>query len=457
MNNTKTYIKQVIDGFQNNRGKASVYCFNTAIIPELVYNIIIPYFNKRPHEQLFIVVDGYNTRCKIINYFKIKGITEDNGYNIKILSQDYIKLKYCYKYNFTILIGINDDINIIKKLSEESIFTLCVLTKNIMNNDFINNVRDILKDIVTADSDIAIRQDLIYSPVEEHRCKVELLNEDKELYEKYSDYINSTVSIIGSLDNIEKCKYGDIKNNISASEFRTNLAKENGWSENLDVTIPFIRQIDDNFNPNIIYEKVCNFYNIAKKRRELVESNKAKLEIIKNICIENKDKRILIVSKSGEFAHDITNYINQNTSIKCGDYHDSIPDAHMYDSHGEKILIKSGVDKGKPKIFKSRAQSSAFEALFNNDLINVLSIKFSSNTALKITCDVVIITTPLYEDIVSIKTRFANVAFDSILTKTYKIYCDATIESNTIQKEKPNPIIKIINEYTDENNVDIIL
>ena len=335
-------INQVVDGFQHFKGKASVYCFSKDVIPELLYHIITKLTQKHKDASIFIVVDCYNTRKSIIDYFKEHNVREDTGYNIKCLSVDYIKDKYRYSYALTITVGVNDNFAIINKLCSESKFTLCVLTENIMNNNFITNVRNILPCIDTADLDIAIRHDNIYSPVEEHRYGVDLSDDDRELYNKYTDYITTSISIFGDLSNIEKCKKGDNKLGISAANFRNTVAHENGWREDLDTNVPFMKQIDDIYNPNILFERACTFYTIAKQRRDLVCDNEAKLEVIRNICLDNKDKKILIISKRGEYAAKVTKYLNKCLDLRCGDYHDCIEDAITTDEMGIPILVKSG-------------------------------------------------------------------------------------------------------------------
>ena len=455
-------IKTIIDGFQVQKGKMSFYCFDQEFIPEIIYNVIIPFHNKHPEQQIFIVVDCYNTRAAIMNYLKKKQeITSENGFNIKILSKDYINIRYHYNYKLIITVGVNDDFNIIKHLYDESKFTLCILTKNVMNNEFIYNVRNILPAIDIDNTAIDNAKARIYSPVEEYRVGVELSAKDKEAYDKFTDYINVSLSILGNLYNIERCKKGDDKLNISAAEFRTNLAKENGWNENLDTNVPFMKQIDDIYNPNIIYERACTFYSIAKNRRDLVSDNEAKFEAIKNICLEHKDKNILIVSKRAEYAAKITEYL-QNNLIACGNYHDCLEDKIAVDEMGIPIVIKSGVNKGKPKIIGWQAQSSLNEKRFNAGVINVLSIKNASNPKLKIACDVVIFTSPLCDSIIDLKTRFADVIFNGVPTLTYKVYCRGTVENDKMIKDKSNPIIKIIDDTEnsvsyDEISGDIVL
>lgn len=441
--NKDKLINRVVTGFQRNRGKSSFYCFNKEVVPQLIEKVITNFRNKNGKDvPLFIAVDSYNTRQAIVYHFKHNDVNRDN---IKILSLDYIKLNYHYPYKLIITVGINEDFNILKHLYSESTFMMSIITKNVMNPTFINNVRSILPNIDTAEFDSKINLDNIYSPVEERRVGVVLSDDDKQLYDKYTNYINTTVSIIGDLNNIEKCKYGDTKLNISSTEFRNIIAKENGWREDLDTSIPFMKEIDEIYNPNILYERVCNFYTITKQRRDLITDNESKLEKILEIVKNNPDKKILIISKRGEFANKVTKYLIDN-NIKCGDYHDTIDNCIATDEYGIPILVKSGINKGQPKILGSQAQSTLNEKRFKYNMINVLSIKNTSNNKLNIACDLIIFTSSLCENIIDIKKRFINIKFNGTLTNTYKIYCIGTIESEKMNNTTNTNIIKVIDE-----------
>lgn len=443
LKNKDKLIREVVNGFQENRGRASVYCFNHDVIPELIYNIIKPFSTKNPNDQIFIVVNEYETRKAILDFIKSKNET----YNLRILSYSYINTKYSYYYKLIILAGLNDhNESIFNHLAINSRFLLNIITEVILNNYFIEYVRERFPIIQTADYDTNIRKDDIYSPVEETLVLVNLSDEDIDKYEKFTDYINTSVSIFGTLDNIEKCKKGDSATGVSAAEFRNNIANNNGWNENLDMTLPFMKQIDAVYNPNVLYERACNFYNITKARRDLLSDNIAKLEVIKNICENNKDKQILIVSSKGEFAAKITNYINNNTSLICGDYHDCIDPRIAIDDNGDIITIKSGKSKGKPRMLGSQAQSTLNEARFNNKTINVLSIKFSSNIKLKIACDMIILTSPLFGNIIDVKTRFKDIKFNGEVTETYRIYCNNTIEADKLMSDNEQKMIKVLND-----------
>lgn len=461
MTNKEKLINTIIDGFQHYRGKASCYCFNKDVVPELVYSVVRLFLDKNKQRTVLIVVDNYATRVSIKTILDNYGITESNGYRYRIYGQDFVKTKYIYFYNLIITVGINSDSKLICHLAEESKFTLSIITENIMDNTFINEVRSMLPTISTGDLDKAIRYEDISSPVEETRIGIELSTEDRENYDKCTKIITEDITIFGNIENIEKCKIGDSKLGISSAEFRLTLAKENGWSENLDTRNEFQAKVDAMYNPNVLIDKAITFYTLTKMRRDICSDYNGKLKEILNIVNDNKDKRILIVSKRGEFAYKISKYLTEN-DIKCGNYHDCCDDEIAKDSFGNLILIKSGVNKGQSKIIKSQAISSRDMNLFNDGHINVLSIKNSSNTSLKLTCDIVIITSSQCEDIYSIKTRFNNIRINTLPNKVYKLYCTDTIEEDKIRNEKINPNIAIIEKSSntikyDEESGDIIL
>ena len=450
--NEELCINKVIKEFQNNKGKASFYCFNQDLINNIISEVIINFRKKRPIDNILIAVDCYTTRQAIMNYMISKELT----YNITYISENYINIKYQYDYTLIISVGINSNDKIIYRLFCDASFMICILTKNIMNNDFITNVRSFLPDINLGIEHI--KKDNTKTPVEEIQYGIDMTTTDIEKYNKYTEFINACITMFGDIKTIDKCRTGDIENGISAAEYRDLLARQNGWSEQLDITIEYQANIDNVYNPNSLYEKAQQFYNITRNRRDLVTDNEAKLETILDICKENKDKKILIISKRGEFARIITKYLSIN-DINVGDYHDCIEDAVATDEYGNVICYKSGEHKGEPKILHSQAISSSNMKRFNNEYINVLSIKNSSSNKLKIDCDVVIFTTPFCDNIIDIKNRFKNINVITNPNKTYKLYCNGTIESNKIYKDV-NPIIKVISNINinyDEKSGDIIL
>lgn len=461
MSNSEKYIEEVLTGFQSNRGRASVYCFpplNFGVVTKRVINM---FRRKNPTDSIIIVTDSFPTRQTIMTQLKDRAIDPKED-NITVLSADYIKEPYQYKYELAILVGLNDDARILNKLRYTCKFVLNILTANVMNNEFITTVRGILGFIDTTVSTNSLKTDLIYSPVEEHRLGVYLSESDREEYDKCSDFISTSISIFGDIDSVNKCRVGDLKNNISASEFRNNLARNNGWSTDLDMSYDFQRDIDAVYNPNTLFERASIFFNLTKKRKDICTDSATKLEAIERICREHKDKRILIISKRGDFATAVAKHLNDTDDLVCGEYHDSIASQVATDELGIPILVKSGKNKGKPKIIATKAISSFNEALFLDGRINILSAKNNAYTELKVTVDLVIVTSPLCDGIIDLKTRFVNVTFSGIPSLVYKLYCIDTVEHTKMLDEKETPVITVIDDSNnfvdyDKNSGDVIL
>lgn len=443
MTANEKYINEVMQGFQFNRGKGSVYCLKPFNPFQLVVACIASYSNKHPNEQVFIVISEYSYRKDIID--TINNIYPNNSFDYKIISADYIKPQYHYMYSYTIILG-NINSNTVLKLAEESKFTLCIFTEHIVNQNVVNRIRNVLKDIPVSVNKSDVQRELIYSPVEEHWHSVTLSDEDKQHYDKCTEYINTTISIFENLQNIEYAKKGNPAANISSSEFRWNLAVKNGWSDTLDMSVEYNRQIDEIYNPNALFEKAVTFFNISAERRNILLNNSNKIAVIKEIYSTNRDKKILILSKNGEFAKQIASELNTEYGDICGEYHDCIDDMVAVDIYGNPILWQSGANKGKPKIIKSKAISSQYERMFNSGRINVLSAKFSSDSKLKIAVDIVIFTDGSSSTIVEVRNRFSDIKFANNLI-TYRLFTENTIEEKKMYELNMPANIHVIKDF----------
>lgn len=450
------YNKEVCLGFQTNRGKGSVYCFPPLKYDALVVEVLNRYRTKRPTEQILIVVDDFIKRLKLVESIRANGL--DNA-NIKILTKDYIKDSAHYSQNLIIAIDVIDYFTI-SKFHNSSQFTLLIFTKNPMNNQFIIDIRRILPEIAVSIGTNEIIFDRIKSPVKEHRIGVELTDEDKQNYDKCNKYINESISVFGDFDAIKKCRSGDPEHNISAAEFRQELAYKNGWNYNLDTTVGFNKQIDDIYNPNALLEKASIIYNIIKERLNLVTDNKVKLPAIDDIISQNEDKKILIICKRGEFANIIYNHINNDLNISCGAYHDDIESQYVYDELGNVIVYKTGANKGKPRPFAAQSLSNMSLDKFNNSNCNVLVVKNNLSQKIHTKVDIVILTSPLCMDTEDFILKYVNVELPNPII-IYKLYTINTIEYIRMNQKQIKSNITIIEEQKniefDEESGDIIL
>lgn len=447
MKNNEQFIKEICLGFQKYRGKASAYCFPPFKAEEVIYNIIALYRRKRPDTQILIIVKDFISRLKLVEYLTITNIDMSN---IKILSENYINKSIQYKNNIILMIDIFDIITI-KQLECGSQFTFCLFTKNIMDNDFIISVRHILPEIIVSVTNTAALIDKASLPVKEERISVELTDEDRIEYDKCNKFINESITIFGSLENADKCRIGDVNNNISAATFREDLAYKNGWNSELDCTYEFNKQIDEIYNPNQLYQRACLLYNIISTRKNIITDCKNKLFAIDKIIDTNRDKKILIISKRGEFANLIYNHINNNALYKCGVCHDSIETQYMQDENGNIIRYKSGENKGKPKSFGATSISKFFLEQYNNNEINILSIKHNLDKNTQLNVDIIIFTSSLFGDIEEFIFKYPNIDISNPI-HIYKLYCNNTIEYSRLNAKPIKSNVTIIEE---EKNIEI--
>lgn len=444
-------VANVLNKFQELKGNMSLYCFDTDTKLAIICAMANKFRAKRPDSKIFVVVEDYSERMEVIN------MLDKNGFNnITVITAKYVNPYYDYCYDLAIMLS-SENMDVLRTIKKGCKFCCVIITSHIDNQQQILQIRNIFPD-----SGINIKkQSNLTKPVEGIVHTVSLTEDDAKLYEEYNDYVVDSIKIFGDIDMINNCRSGSA--NKSAATYRDELARINGWSNTMDTNIEFYKAIDDMYNPNALYDRACNFFSIANKRKKLLTDNKAKLHKILDLVnkLLKENKRILIVSKTDEFANDVSKMLNDN-NINCGDYHDNIPDAIAVDNNGKPILIKSGINKGKPKIIKSQAISTHYEAMYNAGNINVLSIKSSSNSKLKIACDVVLFTTSLQPNILEFKTRFNNVKINGLPNEIYYIICDTIMENNALIDNANLPFVKIENfeqknVQFSENNLDIIL
>lgn len=311
----------------------------------------------------------------------------------------------------------------------------------------------------------------INSPVREYRIGTYLTEPDKELYDKYTKYINDSVTIFGDFKKIEECRIGNKELNLSAETCRTLIAESNGWKPVMDMSDFMAKSLDELYNPNALGERASQVYNIMRDRRNLISSNIVKLEEILKIVKDNIGKKILIVSMNGEFASKITEYINSNvdvtsksvpvngeifdTNIKllhydyCGNYHNDMEGVPAYDKYGKPKTYKSGQKRGQPVIIKAQAQRSQNLTLFNEDYIRVLSANNSIDTAFNGIVDILIITSPMCYSVKDLKYRIPNLSFSTEPNIVYMLYLKDTTEEKKLNEVKGGKDYEVVKESED--------
>lgn len=288
-----------------------------------------------------------------------------------------------------------------------------------------------------------------------------VVDEDSNLKKKldyYNKEISTAIAIFGDFETIKMARLGNSSTNSSAMAVCYNIARQNGWNENLDMTIQFNVEIDELYSPNALKERASGIYEIIRSRSLALASSDEKLSYILKIVEDNIDKNILIINKHGDFANEVTKYINDNTHYNsCYNYHDKVENIPAIDDNGNEVLIKSGVNKGKPKMLGVKSQKNLAQKLMNKGAIHVLSTNAAPDKDLAINIDVIVITSPLCDTVETYLYRLSKVEFAKEI-QLYTLYYKGSLEEKKLDERTISSNHVILNkaeiEVKSDNNYD---
>ena len=469
MTNPGEIFENAINHWRDEKG------IGTAIIPTplndklMVLGVLQRIYARSPTINSVIITNSFSERQNIIEFLTQQENTEENNKEfknlitsgkIKVFTDKFIKSCRIQTYPFLCVWYRPDGAckEILDYVSKCK-FKLVVLNKFLSNYDDVAKlyqVAPLLKDFKQAEVE-AIR---LSTPVEETQIGVNIPADSKvyELLKYYDEYVSTSLNIFGSFDIMQQANTGNQQLNISSTQICYQIAQENGWNEHLDMNIEFNLEIDRLYNPNNLKERVSKTYEIIRERSKLLSDFDGKLDVILDIVRENKDKKILIINKRGDFASKVTDFLNDlSDTIICGNYHDKVNNIPAVTFTGQPVYYKSGARKGERKMMGAKAQKTLNVERFNNDFIHVLSTNNSPDKDLAIDVDVVIITSPMCEDIKSYMYRLSKIYFRSKLIKLYSLYCLNTKEQQMIEKKTISDNHNVKNSNANENYSDFIV
>jgi hypothetical protein len=442
-----------VGAWRLNKGKG------TFIIPSpldslkpLLY-ILPQIYNKSPTTKVVIVTKDFVDRGKVENYFTtLSNTVWSNSFRnlicngcLKIITDSVIGDDAPY---LTVIYAPNSFLSVHSLLMNNSKFNLVILTKKLSSKDM-NGFYGIAPSInsfnqATVDE---VRSNL---PVKEwlHGIAIDADSEFGKQVAYYNKEISTGIAIFGNFDNIKYARLGNSDTNCSSMTICDALARQNGWSPNLDMSSQFNVDIDRLYSPTALKERADSIYNLIRERSTILSSSKEKLDIIKTIVADNVDKNILIINKHGEFANAVTNYLNDNTNV-CANYHDKVDNIPAIDDDGNVILVKSGERKGLPKMLGVVSQKKLAQKLMNSNKIHVISSNASPDKSLDVDIDVVIITSPLCDTIESYFYRLSKVRFAKTVV-LHTLYYKSTIEERRLA-DRTTPINHTVINKDDVN------
>ena len=76
------------------------------------------------------------------------------------------------------------------------------------------------------------------TPVEETQIGVDIPEDsvERKVLDKANEYVSTSLAIFGSFDIMQQARTGNIALNISSNQICAQIAQENGWNENLDMS-----------------------------------------------------------------------------------------------------------------------------------------------------------------------------------------------------------------------------
>ena len=423
-------------------------------------------YNKSPTMETNIVVADFVDKDKIKDYLLHKSEPIHSNVYKELITKDLIKImtvseatdRFTYlNPNLVVIYNPKECLYCYVGLLDKAKFKL-VLSSNLFTGKLeqLNNLVPRVGSYTQASVD-EIRSS---RPVKEVLVPL-VIDENSSLKKKldyYNKEISTAIAIFGDFDTINMARLGNNNTNSSSMAVCYNIARQNGWNENLDMTIQFNIEIDELYSPNALKERASGIYEIIRSRSLALASSDEKLSYILKIVEDNVDKNILIINKHGDFANEVTKYINDNTHYNsCYNYHDKVENVPAIDDNGNEVLIKSGINKGKPKMLGVKSQKNLAQKLMNKGAIHVLSTNAAPDKDLAVNIDVIVITSPLCDTIETYLYRLSKVEFAKEV-QLYTLYYKGSLEEKKLDERIVPPTHTILNkveiEVKSDNNYD---
>lgn len=423
----------------------------TAIIPNgindkvLILGILQRVYSNKNFGRTFIITSDFNERSQLVDFLTHQDEEENNKEFKDLISKKTLKIvsknlvednRFTLNgiFSLVILYHIEDMDELMCDALNKGKFKLVIINKLIADEDRSKLYK--LCPLLNAFKADEVRSIRLSTPVEEMLVNVQLNSKDKETLKQHNDYITTSVNIFDDLKMLDKARIGDKDNNVSAEEVCRRVAISNGWSENLDMSIEYNRQIDFLFNPISLSDRAKLTYDIIRARTELLASNESKLQAIYEIVKEHNNKKILIINKKADFATQVRDYLNKSFDKQvCECFHDKLETIELKDVNGNFVTYKSGSKAGMIKTAGAKLQCTMNMSAFNNNHINVLSISNAPDKRLAIDVDIVIITSPLCNDIENYIYRLDKVNFNNPI-KLFTLYVSNTLEQRHLQERR---------------------
>lgn len=184
------------------------------------------------------------------------------------------------------------------------------------------------------------------SPFIEFNLSVVLTKEEQEAYNEYTTIISNTINKFGrgGLSLAIKCLQGgkDSKGReFKATHFVYGWATFKGWRRDLNLEDERDRQINDLWNPHVVFGYAQKLMNGIRKRKDLLYGCNSKAKICKELAFKFNNLKTIVFSQSTAFADKLNLLLNEEEKDCSVVYHSSLQTV-MLPSPKTGKLIKFG-------------------------------------------------------------------------------------------------------------------
>lgn len=288
----------------------------------------------------------------------------------------------------------------------------------------------------------------------EYNLGIVLTKLEREDYERYSSIIeglfhkfNKDINLVQNCLNGGKDKH---KEYFSGLHWATAVAMKNGWSRHLDFNNLTHREIDDNWNPNVIINNARRVMKAIRERKQLLYTASNKYTTTLALLHKVDNVKTIIFSESTDFA-DRLNVLAQDKGILSACYHSNLK-TKMVTSLKSGKLVKYGKTRQKRDIIEA-IKVGKIRALFTSKSLDrgldVPDIRFGITTSGTSN------PTQYKQRGGRVKRIEANIFGENILVLLVNLFCVNTVEEGWLkhrQRDAKHSIITI----ADINAIDYI-
>lgn len=319
--------------------------------------IIVP--NQTIKDQWYSAFSDFPHDKESYKIFTIREVSERNlKYKASLIIIDE-----AHKYT-------NPKTDAYKVLTQKYISSNFIL---ILTGSYTRELEKIYPKVATVSLEESVEKEWI-AKHHEFNISVGFTNEELQEYIEYTDYIKDTLEAFKNIkhrlgafglmfdndfDVILHCSADKrVRSSIiTASETRTVVAQVNGWRRDMNLNVPYYKEIDDIYSPNAIYERTSVFNTILRKRSNLINNSYNKLKGVMELCEIFKSHKIITYSQSSKFADTLTEQMNEIGEVEAVTYHSMLQSCPMINPEtGEFYRYKSGAKLGQIKMFGTVSQ-----------------------------------------------------------------------------------------------------